>query len=188
MATRRQPFLKQQDVTQPQTWDIDLKKIPSAMRPVVRSSPEWQDASKSVSAKRKRPLFESNEDEEDDDEDLKLSKTKSERKRCELDGEKEPVVSETKRCHTAADVGQSQLPSQPNSVNDGSAVPKSACKKFVLLSPAVSPRVEKVVLEDLKEEASTALTQCQSVSACDPMGTMEGIMTAAVRAMVPATV
>ena len=63
-------------------------------------------------------------------------------------------------------------------------MPKSACKKFVLLSAAVSARVEKVVLEDLKE----ALTQCQSVSACDPMGTMEGIMTAAVRAMVPATV
>ena len=51
------------------------------MRPVVRSSPERQDASKSVSVKRKRPLFESNEqDEEDDDDDLKLSKTKSERK------------------------------------------------------------------------------------------------------------
>ena len=118
-------------------------------------------------AKRKRPLFESDEeDEDDDDEDLKLSKTKSERKRCELDGDKDPVVSEMRGCHTAADVGRSQLPSQPNSVNDGSAVPKSACKKFVLLSAAVSAHVEKVVLEDLKEEA---LTQCQSVSACAPM-------------------
>ena len=105
MATRRQPFLKQQDVTQPQTWDIDLKKMPRVIRPVVRSSPEWQDASKSVSAKQKRPLFESDEEEEDDDEDLKLSKTKSERKRCELDGDKEPVVSETKGCCTAADMG-----------------------------------------------------------------------------------
>ena len=107
---------------------------------------------KLVSAKRKRSLFEiDEEDEEDDDEDLKLSETISERKRCELDGDKEPVVSETKGCHTAADVGQSQLPSQPNSVNDGSAVPKSACKKFVLLSAAVSARVEKVVLEDRSE-------------------------------------
>ena len=115
---------------------------------------------------------------------MKLSKTKSERKRCELDGDKDPVVSEMRGCHTAADVGRSQLPSQPNSVNDGSAVPKSACKKFVLLSAPVSPRVEKVDLEDLKE----ALTQCQSVSACDPMGTTEGRMSAAVRAMVPAIV
>ena len=57
-------------------------------------------------AKRKRPLFESDEeDEDDDDEDLKLSKTKSERKRCQLDGDKEPVVSETKGCCTAADMG-----------------------------------------------------------------------------------
>ena len=64
--------------------------------------PERQDASKSVSAKQKRPLFESDED---DDEDLKSSKTKSMQKRCELDGDKEAAVSEMKECRTAADVG-----------------------------------------------------------------------------------
>ena len=83
-----------------------------------------------------------------------------------MDGDKEIVISETKGCCIATDMGRWQLPSQPNSVNDGSAVPKSACKKFVLSSAAVSACVEKVVLKDLKEEA---LTQCQSVSACAPM-------------------
>ena len=129
------------------------------MWPLVRSSPEQQAASKFVSAKWKRPLFESDED--GDDEDLKSSTTKLERKRCQLDGNEEAAVSETKKCAaavsetkkcaTAADVGWSQPLSQPDSLNDGSAVPKSASKKFVPLSAAVSAHVEKVVLEDSKE-------------------------------------
>lgn len=125
------------------TLAIDLRNIPSAMWPLVRSSPEWQAASKFVSAKWKRPLFESDED--DDDEDLKSSTTKLEWKRCQLDGNEEAAVSETKKCATAADVGRSQPLSQPDSLNDGSAVPKSASKKFVPLSAAVSAHVEKVV-------------------------------------------
>ena len=139
------------------TLDIDLKKMPTAMRPVVRLSPERQNAC--ASGKRKRPPFESDE-EDDDDEDSIAPKTKSGRKGCELDGGKE-----TERCPSAADVGRSRLPSQPNSVNDGSAV---ASKKFVPLSAAVSARVEKVVLEESKEEAST---QCETVSARAPMQT-----------------
>lgn len=78
-----------------------------------------------------------------------------------MDGNEEAAVSETKKCATAADMGRSQPLSQPDSLNDGSAVPKSASKKFVPLSAAVSAHVEKVVLGDSKEET---MTQSQSVS------------------------
>ena len=84
------------------------------------------------------------------------------------DGNQEAAVSERKTCATAAEVGRPQLPSQPNNVNDGTAVPKSASKKIVPLSAAVSARVEKVVLEDPKEEA---MTQSANVSPCPPMET-----------------
>ena len=148
------------------TLDIDLKKMPTAMRPVVRSSPERQRASNLVSAERKRSLFES--DEEDDDEEPKSSPTRPKRKKCVSDGDQEAAASERKTCATAADVGRPQLPSQPDSVNDGTAVPKSASKKIVPLSAAVSARVQKVVLEDSKEEA---MTQSANVSPCAPMET-----------------
>lgn len=89
--------------------DTDLKKILSAMRPVLRSSPQQQAASKFVSAKWKRPIFESDED---DDKHSKSPPTKSKRKRCQLGGDQEAAVSDTKKCVTAADVGWSQLSSQ----------------------------------------------------------------------------
>ena len=50
---------------------------------------------------------------------------------------------------------RSQLLSQLDSVKDGNAVPKLACKKFVPLSAAVSACVEKVVLGDSKNETVT---------------------------------
>lgn len=143
------------------TLDIDVKKIPNAMRPAVRSSPKRQQASKSVPEKRKRRLFES-EDEEDEEEEY------AKRIRRQLDGDQKATVSGTKTCAPTADAGRSHLPSQPGSVKDGRAVPKSASKNFVPLSAAVSARVEKVVLEDSKEEA---MTQSQSVLPCAPMET-----------------
>ena len=62
------------------TLDIDLKKMPSAMQPVIRSSPKRQRASNFVSAEQKRSLFES--DEEDDNKESKSSPKKSKRKKC----------------------------------------------------------------------------------------------------------
>lgn len=141
--------LTQQNET---TLDVDLRKMPSAMRPALRSSPKRQ-ASKSE--KRKRPLFESEDEEEDDDEDEKSSPAKSERKRCQLDSVKKATVSGTKTCAPTADVGRPRLPSQPKST-----VPKLASKNLVPLSAAVSARVEKVVLEN-----------SQSVTNCTPMET-----------------
>jgi hypothetical protein len=147
------------------TLDIVIEKIPSEMRSVVMSSPvrERKDASKSVSTKRKRSVLES--DDEDDDE-LQSPRTQSERKRCDWVHDDEMAVPKTPEYPKAVDVRRSQQLSQPNTVNDGSLVSKSACQTFVPLSAAVSARVEQVVLQDSKEEA---MTQSQGVSSCAPM-------------------